>query len=77
MSVRSPIVLSIADLTAALNRSKSAVRELIENGEFPEGVKVNGRDVWTEDDLVWFRLYVGMKGRLKHPPTGQQAAERR
>jgi predicted DNA-binding transcriptional regulator AlpA len=64
--MRPPVILTIADLTAALNRSKSAVRELIDKGEFPEGVPVNGRQVWTEDDITWFRLNVSVRARLKN-----------
>ncbi len=58
-------VFTIADLAEELGRSKASVRELIEKGEFPTGQDVNGRLLWSAGDLVWFKLSLGVRARLK------------
>lgn len=64
-----PVVYTIADLASALGRSKASVRELIDKGEFPVGQDVNGRQLWSVDDVEWFKLSLGVRPRLK--PQGK------
>lgn len=67
-------LLKLAEVLEYLRLDKRTFHRLIARGKFPRPLLVSARTpVWAAEDVIWYRLRIGMADRLRRKRTPEGA----